>query len=192
MAEQLNQLTDEERREGYELLFNGTDLTGWFRVEDGFGGWHVEDDSICLTPPGGMLYTTEEFDNFILKAEYRLEKEVNSGIFLRTSPNPDDIKSRCYELNIADTADNDFPTGSFVQRQRVEGDHDSTDWQTFEITANGPHFLVKLDGQMVLDYTDPEPLERDTSACSSIPERSSSATLNSSRWEWRASSMAAT
>ncbi len=66
------------------------------------------------------------------------------------------MTGKCYELNVAD-ADNPFPTGSFVERQRCRGDHDSTDWQTFEVTADGGHFLVKLDGHLVLDYTDPKP-----------------------------------
>ena len=76
-------------------------------------------------------------------------------MFLRTSPKPTDVTSKCYELNIADASDNPFPTGSFVERQRCQGDHDSTDWQTFDVTADGGHFVVKLDGETVLDYTDP-------------------------------------
>ncbi len=73
---------------------------------------------------------------------------------------PDDVRDKCYELNIADPSAHPFPTGSFTQRKRCEGDHTSTEWQTFEVTADGGHFAVKLGGKTVLDYTDPKPVPR--------------------------------
>ena len=69
-------------------------------------------------------------------------------MFLRTCPAPtiNDLTTRCYELNIGSSQISKFPTGSLVQRQRVE-DPTGTDWQTFEVTADGGHFVVKLDGR---------------------------------------------
>jgi len=101
METPINELTPEEKEEGYELLFNGKDLSGWQRVEEGFGGWAVVDGCICLTDRGGMLFTTEEFDNFILKAEYRLDKEVNSGIFFRVA-DPKDHVQQGIEMQVLD------------------------------------------------------------------------------------------
>ena len=49
--------------------------------------------------------------------------------FLRTPPVPTDVKTRCYELNIADAGTNPFPTGSFVERKAVDGKYGGSDWQ---------------------------------------------------------------
>jgi hypothetical protein len=151
-----NTLTPEELAEGWILLFDGETLFGWKAASD--ANWEVSDGAISVSEgEPGLLCTTSQFGDYVLKVDFRSAPGTNSGVFLRTSPKPSDVTSKCYELNIADVADNPFPTGSFVQRQRCEGDHDSADWQTFEVTADGARFLVTLDGQLVLDYTDPKP-----------------------------------
>ena len=154
-----NTLTPEELAEGWILLFDGQTLFGWKAASE--ANWEVSDGVISVSQgEPGLLCTTSQFGNYVLKVDFRSAPGANSGVFLRTSPAPTDVTTKCYELNIADAADNPFPSGSFVKRQRCEGNHDSADWQTFEVSADGGHFLVKLDGQLVLDYTDPKPLGR--------------------------------
>ena len=156
IAAEPNTLSDEELADGWVLLFDGETLFGWKAATE--ADWKVADGVISVSDgEPGLLCTTGQFGNYQLKVDFRSARGTNSGIFLRTGPKPADVTSQCYELNIADTADSAFPTGSFVRRKRCEGNHDSTDWQTFEVTADGAHFIVKLDGQTVLDYTDPTP-----------------------------------
>ncbi len=69
------------------------------------------------------------------------------------------MADKCYELNIA-PASNPFPTGSFVRRQRAQAEAERPAWRTFEVTAEGGRFQVRLDGQAVLDYTDSKPVRR--------------------------------
>ncbi len=158
-AAEPNTLTPEELAQGWILLFDGETLFGWKAASE--ANWEVADGVISVSEgEPGLLCTTSQFGNYLLKVDFRSAPGANSGVFLRTSPEPGDVTRKCYELNIADAGDNPFPTGSFVKRQRCQGDHDSTDWQTFEVTADGGHFLVKLDGELVLDYTDPKPLGR--------------------------------
>ena len=85
---------------------------------------------------------------------------TNSGVFLRTPAVPTDPARDCYELNIADPETSPFFTGSFVGRQKATEYLHSDDWQSFEVTAQRGHFVVKVDGRQVLDYTDPAPLGR--------------------------------
>jgi hypothetical protein len=40
------------------------------------------------------------------------------------------------------------------------GSFDTTQWRSYEVTAQGGKFLIKIDGQVVLDYTDPKPVGR--------------------------------
>jgi len=160
-AGKANVLSAEELAEGWLLLFDGQTLFGWKPASQ--ATWEVVDGAIRVDQgEPGLLCTTSQFADYVLKVDFRSPKGTNSGIFLRTDakPGPDDVTRTCYELNIADPADSPYPTGSLVKRKRCEGDHASTDWQTFEVTADGPRVAVKLNGQPVLDYTDPKPIGR--------------------------------
>lgn len=153
-------LTEEELAEGWISLFDGESLFGW--KAECKADWRVENQTIVVSAgEPGLLRTTAQFDNYVLRVDFRGETGTNSGVFLRTAPKigRDEVTTACYELNIAD-ADNPFPTGSLVGREKSRGESDSADWQSFEVTVDGPRIIVKLDGEQVLDYTDPKPLGR--------------------------------
>ncbi|HVA51755.1 MAG TPA: DUF1080 domain-containing protein [Pirellulales bacterium] len=153
-----NTLSPEELAEGWMLLFDGETLFGW--QPNNHANWHVNDGAIAVSQGDqGLLNTTSEFADYQLKLEFRADKKTNSGVFLRTAAKPADPAADCYELNIA-ADDNPFPTGSFVKRQK--GDHGQTtgQWQAYDVTAQGGHFVVTLDGHVVLDYTDATPVRR--------------------------------
>lgn len=158
-AAEHNTLSQEEIDHGWLLLFDGETLFGWAPASK--ADWSVADGVISVSSgEKGLLNTTSQFGDFVFKAEFRSPPETNSGIFLRTVPQPMNPAADCYELNIAGKAISPFPTGSFVARQKAAGEHESTGWQTFEVTAHGGEFTVKLDDQVVLSYTDPRPLRR--------------------------------
>ncbi|MCA9202342.1 MAG: DUF1080 domain-containing protein, partial [Planctomycetales bacterium] len=145
---------------GWVALFDGETLFGWEKGSD--ANWRVESGVIAVDGgERGLLCTTAEFANYELHVEFRSAKGTNSGVFLRTPlvTSPDDITTKCYELNIADS-DNPFPTGSLVKRAKAEGNFDSDDWQTFDVTVDGGQVNVKLDGAEILTYTDPNPVGR--------------------------------
>ena len=158
-AAEHNTLSPQELADGWLLLFDGETAFGWRPSSE--VDWKIVDGTIAAGQgEQGLFYTTGQFGNYVLKVDFRSAPGTNSGVFLRTSPKPSDVTTKCYELNIADAGSNDFPTGSFVKRKAATGENDSADWQTFEVTADAGHFVVKLDGRVVLDYTDPEPLGR--------------------------------
>ncbi|NLS97357.1 MAG: DUF1080 domain-containing protein [Planctomycetaceae bacterium] len=160
-AAEPNTLTPEELADGWILLFDGETTYGWRTPNEIKANWTVVDGALVATVgENSLLYTTSQFGNYQLKVDFRSAKGANSGVFLRTPPVPNDVKTRCYELNIADSDTNPFPTGSFVQRQKVEGNYDSDDWQSFDVIADGSRFVVKLDGKVVLEYTDSAPVGR--------------------------------
>lgn len=157
-AEKPNTLSNEEIAEGWILLFDGETDFGWKAASK--ANWKVAGGMISVSEgEKGLLCTTSEFGDYVLKVDFRAEKNTNSGVFLRTPATPTNPTADCYELNIAPD-DNPFPTGGFVGRQKSDGGHTTGDWQTFEVTAEGAHFTVKLDGKQVLDYVDPKPLAR--------------------------------
>lgn len=154
-------LTDSELADGWIALFDGQTLFGWKAHSK--ADWQVKDGAIIVTGgERGLLCTTVGFDNYVLKCDFRAAKNTNSGLFLRTAPivGMDDITKKCYELNIA-PPDNPFPTGSYVGRLKGKAvpERDGQ-WQSFEATLEGAKSVVKLNGETVLEYTDPAPSGR--------------------------------
>jgi len=118
--------------------------------------------------------TTTEWADYELSVDFQAPAATNSGIFLRTPMEPKDPARDCYELNIA-PADNPFPTGSIVGRQKVssEGGSKSTltpgpspkgrgeaesEWHTFKVTCWRGWITAELDGERVADLSDPKPV----------------------------------
>lgn len=160
-AAEPNSLSPQELADGWILLFDGETTYGW--EAGGKANWKVENGVVSASESDGtpsLLATTSEFGDYLLKAEFRAWVDTNSGIFLRTPLKPTDPAADCYELNIA-PLDNPFSTGSLVKRQKATGANVKPgEWNSFEVTATGGHFVVKLNGQQVVDYTDPKPIPR--------------------------------
>lgn len=151
-----NQLTADEQADGWLLLFDGETFFGWSPVGD--VDWQIDEGVIRATEGEvSLLRTTMQFAQYRLKIDFRAAEGTNSGVFLHTSPRPSKVDRDCYELNIA-PPDNPFPTGSFVGRKKVTPDVTDGEWHTFDIHSEGGHWTVKLNGQTVLEYDDPNPL----------------------------------
>lgn len=92
----VNRLTADEKAAGWMLLFNGEDLQGWHglgRDDIPEGHWVVEDgaikkvagDQVPMGPDGepvegGDLITTDTYENFELRFEWKVSPAGNSGI----------------------------------------------------------------------------------------------------------------
>lgn len=151
-------LSDQELADGWVSLFDGETLFGW--QHDNSANWRVENGSIAVDQGEPcLLVTTAEFSDYVLKVRFRAGPDTNSGVFLSTVPDPRDPAADCYELNIAGK-DNPFPTGSLVNRQKVAEALNRADWQDFEVRVEAGQVSVQLDGRGVLEYVDPQPLQR--------------------------------
>lgn len=146
---------------GWISLFDGHSLMGWRRHADG-ANWSVQDGAITAdTGPIDLLCTAVPFADFELEIDFRMEPGGNSGVFLRTDDRPGKADADCFELNIADTHPQGFTTGAFVGRKATaEPILGSGGWKTFRVVAEGNHFTVYLDGELVLDYTDESAVPR--------------------------------
>lgn len=152
-------LTKEELAEGWILLFDGQTFYGWQPATK--ADWKIADGVISVSSgEKGLLNTTAQWGDYVLKCDFRAPAETNSGIFLRTQPVPTDPEKDCYELNIAAPEVSPFSNGGFVKRAKATKYVPCQEWKTYEVTAQGGHFIVKIDGDTVLDYHDPTPLGR--------------------------------
>src|SRR5437763_15698342 len=66
----LNQLTDDEKKVGWKLLFDGKSFAGWhtFKRDDVRPGWQIQDGAIVCADPrnAGDLLTADKYDWFEL------------------------------------------------------------------------------------------------------------------------------
>src|SRR6478672_10995476 len=90
-----NQLTDAEKDAGWQLLFNGKDLTAWRCNNDKPIATKIEDGSLVPYQSGGYLIIYErQFSDFILKCDVRWEDlRCNSGVFFRVEDLRDPINT---------------------------------------------------------------------------------------------------
>lgn len=85
-----NTLTEQERADGWTLLFDGQSTNNWRGVhKDAFPeqGWKVEDGQLIVlasdgaeSQNGGDIVTENEYDNFEFQVDFKLTEGANSGI----------------------------------------------------------------------------------------------------------------
>lgn len=86
-AKVINILTEQEKTEGWQLLFDGKTTNGWHKFNDGEinGGWIVENEELVALGKGGDIggdiVSDEDYANFDLKLEWKISPGGNSGIF---------------------------------------------------------------------------------------------------------------
>jgi hypothetical protein len=100
-----NQLSEEERQQGWKLLFNGTDLSHWrnFKKPNLNDLWIAESGTMKLTGKGGGdIMTRESYRNFDLRLEWKISEVGNSGIFILVDEEGKHIYSHAPEIQILD------------------------------------------------------------------------------------------
>lgn len=85
-----NTLTEQEKQEGWKLLFDGETTQGWRKVyEDTFpeNGWDIKEGMLTVLESdgrqgggGGSIITEKKYSNFELRLDFKLAKGANSGI----------------------------------------------------------------------------------------------------------------
>jgi uncharacterized protein len=146
------QLSREEAKEGFKPLFDGTDLKGWhLRSSDGRQSWSAQHGMLVNESApirhGTDLVSDAKFRNFVVRYEYMVPSNSNSGFYLRGRQ----------EIQILDdyakgepapggngAIYNFEPVSKFVSKKPGE-------WQTAEVTMKGDQVTVILNGEKVHD-----------------------------------------
>src|SRR3954451_25088842 len=139
---------------GWNTVLDGKSLDNFNKIGD--ANWRVEDGAVVADKGSGFLVTKESYGDFELKAEFWADEDANSGIFIRVS-NPEKIGSdSSYEVNIFDKRPEPaYGTGAIVDVAKVEPMPKAAGkWNTYEITAQGPHLVVVLNGVKTVDVQD--------------------------------------
>jgi hypothetical protein len=108
-SSKVNTLTKQEESAGWQLLFNGKDLTGWhnFKSDGTRPGWQVQDGTLaCIDPKNaGDIVTAEKFDWFELQLDYNISKAGNSGIMFHVTDEGNAVWATGPEFQLEDNAE---------------------------------------------------------------------------------------
>jgi hypothetical protein len=146
----------------WRQLFNGKDITGWKQV--GPGSHYVEDGLIKSKGGMGLLYWKgEKFQNCVIRVVFAMrDSNSNSGVFIRIPIEPREEWMPVhygYEVQIdnnpeASTEDDYHYTGMLysLTKPLAKTGKPGPQWNTMEITLDGPRTIVFLNGVKVTDF----------------------------------------
>jgi hypothetical protein len=149
--------------EEWQQLFNGKDLSGWKHV--GPGEMTVENGLIQTHGGMGLLYYTDaKIGDAVIRVVYKMrDKDDNSGVFIRIPIEPREAWMPVhygYEVQIMNGADDYHATGCLysLTNALARPGKGSGEWNTVEITLDGPRTIVLVNGLKVTDYTEGQPV----------------------------------
>lgn len=164
---------DNTAPDGFELLFNGKDLTGWKGLvknppvraqmtpeelaeaqkvadEKAHAHWSVEDGVLVYDGKGDSLCSAKDFGNFELYVDWKINPMGDSGIYLRGSPQ---VQIWDPSLEVA----GGVGSGGLYNNQEnpskpsAVADKPVGEWNTFHIKMVGEKVWVTLNGKLVVD-----------------------------------------
>lgn len=173
-AQGVNTLSAQEKKEGWKLLFNGRDVSGWHTYgAKGVGSaWRIDQGALKLDVPvragnkavnGGDLVTDEAFTgDFEFRTEWKVERFTNSGIFffVQEEPQYKNIFNTGLELQVLDDAiyegasENTHRAGDFfsVANARVRELNPVGAWNQVVFTLKKHKLTVTLNGYAIQEH----------------------------------------
>lgn len=153
-------LSDKEKAEGYQVLFDGTNLDSWIGNTDAYT---VSDEGTLACYPkkgsGGNLYSKEEYGDFIYRFNFRLTPGANNGIGIR-APLEGDAAYVGLEIQVLD---NEAEVYKNLKEYQYHGSvygvipakrgylNPVEEWNEQEIYVKGNKIKVTLNGTVILD-----------------------------------------
>jgi len=138
------------------LIDGGKGLENFNPVGD--ANWRVEDGAIVAdhkdSKPSAFLMTKESYADFVIKAEFWVSHDANSGIYTRCANGAAPTDTTCYEANIYDERpDPSYGTGAITNFVKVpELNRTGGQWNWMEVTVKGAHIEVRLNGKQTAVY----------------------------------------
>jgi hypothetical protein len=146
---------------GFTPLFDDKTLAGWRVIGGKAEAWGVENGSLVSRGEGGgWLGTDRPYAHFTLRFAFQLSPESNSGIYLRAPGDASHISRTGLEIQLLDETHPRYKdikpwqlTGAIYHVKAPEPGHlkPTGEWNDMEITAEGPHVVIKLNGATVVD-----------------------------------------
>lgn len=150
--------------EAWIPLFNGKDLDGW-RPSEHKDAWKVRDGQIVADGARSHLfYTGRDFTNFELEVEALAQTACNSGVYFHTAYQETGFPIKGFEIQINHTATGE---GTYRERKKTGSLYgvrnvykqliNDGQWFKMHVLVRGKNVQVRLDGVLVVDFTEPTP-----------------------------------
>lgn len=150
-----------QQSSGWQNLFDGKTLNGWtanenkdtFTVENGAIVAHGNRSHLFYTGP----VMNANFKNFEWKADILTKPNSNSGMYIHTQYQESGWPDKGYEVQVNNSHSDWRRTGglyavSDIREQFVPDD----EWFTQHIIVQDKHIIIKVNGKVTVDYTEPE------------------------------------
>ncbi len=157
---QANTLSPAEQAEGWQLLFDGRTLDGW-RASDQPGTFSVKDGEIVVHGPRSHLFyvgtvAQHRFQDFELSVELKTWPRANSGVYFHTEWQAVGWPAKGYEVQVNNSHSDPSRTGGlwgvvdYPEVTATDGE-----WQTLTIRVQGQRVITRINGRLIVDYTEP-------------------------------------
>lgn len=156
---QIFKISDQEKKEGFEVLFDGTNLDKWTENK----AYIVNDEGYIWVYPnakfGGNLYTKEEYGDFVYRFDFKLTSGANNGVGIR-APLEGDAAYEAMEIQVLD---NDADVYKDLKPYQYHGSIYGVvtakrgylkplgEWNSEEIYVKGNRVKVTLNGTVIVD-----------------------------------------
>ena len=146
--------------EGFTSLSDGKTFTGWKPAEENTNTWKMEDGAfVAHGSRCHLFYVGDEkpFKNFHLKVDVMTDRGANGGIYFHTRYQEKGFPKYGFECQVDNTHADWKKTGSLydvvnIAKSLAEDDK----WWTEEVIVQGKKVTVKIDGKILLEYTEPK------------------------------------
>jgi hypothetical protein len=170
-----NALSMEERKDGWQLLFDGSTLDGWhtYGYPTVGKGWVISDGTLALATATSKewpqneshdLVTDEEYENYHLKVDWRISANGNSGIIFLVNEDKAKYKNT-YETGLEmQVLDNNGHPDAKIPKHRAGDLYDlisstsepvkpAGEWNHAEVVLNKGKLDLSLNGVHVVKTT---------------------------------------
>jgi len=153
--------------EDWVQLFNGKDTTGWNNV--GQEKWTIEPGGVlhgvAVTKGYGYLQTDKSYKDFVLALQFKCEGDGNSGLFFHTGFKPG-------TADVSQGLQFEIDCGMMKHTGGLYGDGRNWivwpapeneavvrrgEWNEYVLEVRGNRYISRLNGVMMVDFTDPQP-----------------------------------
>jgi len=161
-----NTLTPKEKKQGWRLLFDGKSTNGWTdtKGQEIKGGWDVSNGCIktIIGESGGDIVTVDQFSDFDLRLDFKIEPGCNSGVkyFFTRYPTGGNLGMEYQILDDELAEDNKLEThlcGSFydvitpvASKKKLNA---PGEWNSIRIVSKGMKVQHWLNGKKILQFT---------------------------------------